>query len=85
MSADKSTAKQSPKPIHVDPPSRGLLPFDVSSVDLSNLGALGVEALRDAVRSVMRTAPDSVAKSSFTNTSPGTDSWSSFNSHNNSS
>jgi hypothetical protein len=85
MSADHDKAKQSADLIKVDPPSRSLLPFDVSNVDLANLGALGAEALRDAVRSVMRTSPESMAKSSFSNTSPGTDSWSSFNSHNNSS
>jgi len=84
MPLDDHATDELTRPADSDPPSRRLLPFDVSHVDLSNVDALSAEALKDAVRSVLRVSRETVAQTNFTNSKPGTPDWSSFNSHSNS-
>jgi hypothetical protein len=80
MSEDNAQRNSATRAADDEPPSEKLLPFDVSHVDTAAVDSLSAEALKAALRSVMRPAPGDI-RAQHTNNSPGTPS---FGQHNNS-
>ena len=67
---------------NLGPPTKALMPFDLSAIDLANVDELDADSLKAAIRAVKRLPLEATSgsHSSHSNTSPGTPSWSSHNS-----